>query len=385
MIAISLKNQPSNRHLRGVNLHRVQPMLATTQTPFMLLRTNVIKESFRRIQKAMPNIDLFYAVKANDHPSIIKTLIEENCNFDISSAHELETVIKCGGVVENAIHTNPIKMIPEFDSAVEMGVNTFVADNITELDKFRKYDGKAGVLVRIKTESNGSVVNLSYKFGAETKEIPQLLDRIIDLNIPFRGFCFHVGSQCTDIDQYTAAIKTSRKMINLAANKGLSTEILDIGGGFPIEYTEDIPPIEYIGQRISSALEANIDPSIRIISEPGRFICGEAVTLFSSVIGKSTRNGKKWYYIDDGLYGSFSGRLFDHCSYQIITNRNTKWEKAALAGPTCDSFDVIYDDCLMPPLEMGDILMFPAMGAYCSVSATKFNGLKPARIVTVDW
>ena len=133
------------------------------------------------------------------------------------------------------------------------------------------------------------------------------------------------------------------------------------------------------------ALEKYIDRDIRIICEPGRFISGNTATLFSSVIGKAVRDGRNWYYIDDGLYGSFSGRLFDHCSYQILTHRNTTWEKAVLAGPTCDSFDVIYDDCLVPPLEIGDILLFPAMGAYCSVSASDFNGLARTRIIEVDW
>ena len=182
-----------------------------------------------------------------------------------------------------------------------------------------------------------------------------------------------------DIPVRVAAIEN---LIELAASKGLTTEILDIGGGFPIEYTEDVPSIESIGAVISEALRREISPEIKIICEPGRFIAGEAVTLFASVIGKAVRDGLQWYYIDDGLYGSFSGRLYDQCRYRILTNRNTKWEKAVLAGPTCDSFDVIYDDCLMPPLDIGDVLMFPGMGAYCAVSATEFNGLQQARTIT---
>ncbi len=385
MKAISLKNQPKSRHLRGIDLRRVRPIFGSVPTPFMLLRTSVVKNNLRRLREALPRVDVFYAVKANDHPAILQVLKEENCSFDISSARELETVIDCGGRVQDTIHTNPIKMTPEFDAAVEMGVDTFVADNICELEKFTQYGGKAGVLVRIKTDCGTSQVNLSYKFGAEVSEIETMLDRIIELDIPFRGFCFHVGSQSTDAEQYVTAIKDSAKMIDLAGQKGLKTEILDIGGGFPIEYIEEIPSIESMGGVIRQALDEYISSDIRIICEPGRYICGEAGTLFSSVIGKTVRENINWYYIDDGIYGSFSGRLFDHCSYQILTNRNTKWEKAVLAGPTCDSFDIIYDDCLLPPLEIKDVLMFPAMGAYCSVSATDFNGLKQARIISVDW
>ena len=385
MKAISLKSQPRSRHLRGIDLRRVRPISKSVPTPFMILRTNIVKQSLARLRQALPGVEVFYAVKANDHPSIIHALSEENCGFDISSARELETVIDCGCSVENTIHTNPVKMATEFDDAVEMGAKTFVADNNAELNKFVKYGEAIGVMVRVKTESGSSVVNLSYKFGAEVDEISGILDRIIKLNIPFRGFCFHVGSQCSSADQYIRAIEISRGLIELASQRGLKTSILDIGGGFPIEYTEDIPPIEIFGEAITKALKEHIDPSIRIICEPGRFICGEASTLFASVIGKSVRSGLQWYYIDDGLYGSFSGRLFDHCSYQILTNRNTKWEQAVLAGPTCDSFDIVYKDCLMPPLEIGDFLLFPAMGAYCGVSATDFNGLKQARVIAVDW
>jgi len=368
-----------------MDLSRADELTRTLPTPFMVLRAAQVRDNLRRLREALPGVEIFYAVKANNHRDIIRTLAAEGCSFDISSVQELKEVIDCGAPVEKTIHTNPIKSLREFDGAVELGTRTFVADNLYELDKFVKYGDKAGVLVRFRTDKSRAAVDLSYKFGAEIKDIPAMLDRIIELGLTFRGFCFHVGSQCPAPRQYVRAIRTARKLIDIARTKGLNTEILDIGGGFPIRYTRDIPPIEIFGRAISATLEELIDPSIRVICEPGRFISGEAITLFASVIGKSVRDGVKWYYIDDGLYGSFSGRLFDSCNYQILTNRNTKWEKAVLAGPTCDSFDVVYKDCLMPPLDIGDILMFPAMGAYCSVSASDFNGLNRARVITVDW
>jgi len=385
MKAINIKNRLSGRHLRGIDLSRVDELTRDLPTPFMVLRTTQVRENLQRLRQAIPGVEVFYAVKANNHRDIIKTLAAEGCSFDISSVHELKETLDCGVHIEDTIHTNPIKSPREFDEAVELGAHTFVADNFNELDKFVKYGDKAGVLLRFRTEKSRAAVNLSYKFGAEVNDIPAMLDRIIELGLTFRGFCFHVGSQCPDPRQYVRAIKTARNLIDLAATKGLRTEILDIGGGFPIRYMRDIPSIDDFGRAISGALKETIDPAIRIICEPGRFISGESMTLFASVIGKSVRDGVKWYYIDDGLYGSFSGRLFDGCSYQILTNRNTKWEKAVLAGPTCDSFDVVYKDCLMPPLEIGDVLMFPAMGAYCSVSASDFNGLNRARVITVDW
>jgi len=374
-----IKNQPDDY------LKKIDRLARRFPTPFMILQTGRIRHNLERLRSALPGIEVYYAVKANNHPDIIRTLVEEDCRFDISSAREIEGVMECGARVIDTIHTNPIKSRPEFDAAVAAGVATFVADNADELEKFKAYGDRAGVLLRFKTDNKDSTVNLSYKFGADISDIPDLLNKVKDRQIPFRGFCFHVGSQCTNPDQYATAIANAKGLIDVARDKGLSPEILDIGGGFPIEYTQSIPSIEEIGGKIRRALDDNIDSGIRVICEPGRFISADAITLFSSVIGKSVRDGIKWYYIDDGLYGSFSGRLFDNCEYRILTNRNTKWEKAVLAGPTCDSFDVIYKDCLMPPLDIGDILIFPAMGAYCSVSATDFNGLRRTDVIAVNW
>ncbi len=384
MKSACIKSGPPSTHLRGIDLNLAADLSEKNTTPFMLLRTSLLERNLMRLRRALPGVDVYYAVKANDHPAVIKTLLENNCYFDISSVRELQIVKECGGRAEKTIHTNPIKSIMEFDRAVNTGARIFVADSVGELEKFARYGDKAGVLLRFKTEPGGSVVNLSYKFGADPVQIAGLLDRIIDLKLPFKGFCFHVGSQCTDISNYVSAINAAAELIELARDKGLETGILDIGGGFPIRYTEDVPGIESIGKAVSKALNEKIDPSVRVVCEPGRFISGDAVTLFASVIGKAVRDGVKWYYIDDGLYGSFSGCLFDHCTYRIMTNRNTKWEKVVLAGPTCDSFDVIYKECLLPPLEIGDVLMFPAMGAYCRVSATGFNGLGQAQVIVAD-
>lgn len=385
MKAISLAGKRSAGYLRGLDPAQIEETSRSLPTPFMILRRPVVRNNLRRLREALPNIDVFYAVKANNHADILRTLIAEGSYFDVSSVRELRDVLAIGGQAAEVIHTNPVKSIPEFDGAVAGGIRTFVADNASELDKFARYGDRAGVLIRFKTTQGGAAINLSYKFGADPDEIPALLDKVISLQIPFRGFCFHVGSQCVRSSQYVAAIKTAGRLINIARAKGLSPEILDIGGGFPVRYTRAVPPIENIGAAVTQALHKHIPSGVRVICEPGRYISGEAVTLVASVIGTSVRNGVKWYYIDDGLYGSFSGRLYDGCAYEVLTNRNTKWERAVLAGPTCDSFDVIYNDCLMPPLTIGDILIFPAMGAYCSVSATDFNGLGRSRIVSVDW
>lgn len=385
MKAITLTDRSSSRFLPDMDLNRMRQICTGIPTPFMLLRTSVIKNNLKRLRRALPGVEVYYAVKANNHPAIIETLKDESCKFDISSVRELEQIIDSGVSASDTIHTNPIKSSTEIETSIELGEKIFVVDNICELEKFLPYRTPVKILLRFKTNSGQAVVDLSYKFGAEPVDILKMLDYLVEHDIQLAGFCFHVGSQCSNPDQYVHSIGLASELIIEAAKRGLKPEILDIGGGFPIEYTDRVIGIEQIGAKINSALSKQIDPEIKIICEPGRFICGDAATLFCSVLGHAVRDGVRWYYIDDGLYGSFSGRLFDHCSYHILTNRNSKWEKAVLAGPTCDSFDVVYKDCLLPPLEIGDQLIFPAMGAYCSVSSTEFNGLKRTETVVIDW
>ncbi len=385
MKAITLKDRRSSRLLPGANLSRVENLCAGHQTPFMLVRTSVIRKNLKQLRQALPDVEVYYAVKANNHPSIIETLRDESCKFDVSSIRELKQVLEIGADPSDTIHTNPIKSKSEIEASIGLGEDIFVVDNMSELEKFLPFRKQVKLLLRFKTDSGQAVVDLSYKFGAEPVEIETMLDYLVEHDIPLAGFCFHVGSQCTDPDKYVRSIKVAAELIANATKRGLNPDILDIGGGFPIEYTDTVIGIDEIGAKITTALRELIAPEIKVICEPGRYICGPAATLFCTVIGQAVRDRVKWYYIDDGLYGSFSGRLFDQCSYHILTNRNSKWEKAVLAGPTCDSFDVVYKDCLLPPLEIGDQLIFPAMGAYCSVSATEFNGLGRAKTVVVDW
>ena len=158
-------------------------------------------------------------------------------------------------------------------------------------------------------------------------------------------------------------------------------DTLDIGGGFPVSYVETVMPIDRFCEPIAEALEKYFD-QCRVIAEPGRFLVASAVWLITQVVGKSRRGGIPWYYIDDGLYGSFSGRLFDKCDYTIQSERDGDRELCVIAGPTCDSFDVLYTDRALAPVEIGDLLIVPGMGAYTNASASTFNGFPVARLVS---
>jgi ornithine decarboxylase len=240
------------------------------------------------------------------------------------------------------------------------------------------------ILVRYRVHTNTTaVVNLQYKYGCALDEVLPLARAIEAAGHTFYGLSFHVGSQCIYPQNYVKAIKAAQELTRALDQAGLDVRVLDIGGGFPVEYVEPVAPIVEFCRPIGKALDKHIRPDIRVISEPGRYIAASPVNLICSVVGKALRDGKVWYYLDDGLYSTFSGMLYDHCQYPVVTNSSGNERLSVLSGPTCDSFDVMYDGLLIPELQVGERIMFTSTGAYCSVSGSNFNALKrPEYLVT---
>ena len=250
-------------------------------------------------------------------------------------------------------------------------------DNVEEVRKLARYtDRKLKLLIRYRIHTNSTaVVNLQYKFGCLVEEVLPLAQLIRETGHEFHGLCFHIGSQCIFADNYVKAIEAAGLLIHELDLAGFTTSVLDIGGGFPVQYVEPVPDIEELCAPINDALHEHIRPDIRVLCEPGRFVSATAATLVCSVIGKSQRDGKQWYYLDDGLYSTFSGIVFDHCQYPVVTERCGEDKLSVLSGPTCDSFDVMYDGLMIPDQNIGDLIAFPRTGAYCSVSGSNFNSL----------
>jgi ornithine decarboxylase len=196
---------------------------------------------------------------------------------------------------------------------------------------------------------------------------------------------FHVGSQVADSSKYVEAIDACREVMRQVAERGLGQlDVLDIGGGFPIPYGNPTEPIGRFCRPIRREL-ATLPPGVAVIAEPGRFIAGPAGTCVAAVVGRAQREGRWWYYLDDGLYGSFSGQLYDHAVYPIESLRTRgPRQPSVLAGPTCDSIDVIREDIPLPELAIGDFVAGRMMGAYTTASATDFNYIPRAKIVALN-
>lgn len=372
---------------RGENFEAIKEVFHSKdqKSPLLVLSKKEIRKNYDALQSALPRVKIHYAVKPNNHDVYISEIYNRGGNFDICSAGEIEKVLKTGINPTTLIHSHPIKSIPEFDFAVSHSVETYVVDNFDEVEKFKRYSKKLKVMIRFRINTNSNaVVNLQYKFGIQTKYVLELARKIKEAGHEYYGLCFHIGSQCIYVENYVKAIKAAYKLINQLDLAGFDTKVLDIGGGFPVEYVEPLPAIEDFCKPINKALNDHIRPGIKVVAEPGRFIAASPVTLISSIVGKSLRDGKIWYYLDDGLYSTFSGIVFDHCQYPVVSVKEGNEKLSVLAGPTCDSFDVMYDGLMIPEHNIGDKLMFTATGAYCSASGSNFNALKMAEYKIID-
>ena len=349
-------------------------------TPLLLLDTDRVRRQFRRLQAALPSVSFHYAVKALAHREVIRALAEEGCGFDIASDAELALLRLEDIDAHRMIHTHPVKKHSEIADALAAGIRTFVIDNVAELAKFAGAPVDTRLLIRLAYRSPHAKSDLSSKFGVGSFEAAQLVARAKEFGLRVAGFSFHVGSQLDDAARFAAATHdTLDLMAELERTQDVRFDTLDIGGGFPVGYDTGVAPLEQIAAALRPILETRA-AHLRVIAEPGRIIVAEAMTLVTSVVGVAERVDGLWAYLDDGVYGSYSNVVSEDVHPLVFAVREMDGDETdshrwtTLAGPTCDSADVIAREVLLPELAVGDLLVSPTMGAYTAVTASRFNG-----------
>ena len=354
-------------------------------SPLVILDCERVRVQYRKLKKALPGVDLHYALKPMPHPSVVSTIVAEGGFLDLATTGEVQLVERMGIAADRCIHTHPIKREQDIVNATKFGVRTFVADNPDEVRKFARHTQKAELLLRVSFRSPGAVCDLSRKFGCDPEDLLALARVAAEVGIDVRGLSFHVGSQAADSAKHVEALHACAKLIAAARKEKLGTfDTLDIGGGFPIDYAQPAQEIGRFCAPIRSAL-AKLPKRVRVIAEPGRFIVGPSAIGVASVMGRARREGHWWYYLDDGLYGSYSGQMFDHARYPVEPLRDSPERlPSVLAGPTCDSIDVIAENLMLPELKAGDLIVGRAMGAYTWASASEFNFFPKATVVSVN-
>jgi ornithine decarboxylase len=364
---------------------QIRRLVAEFGSPLLIIDCERVRVQLRKLKKALPKVDLHYALKPLPHPAVVQVVMQEGGYLDLATTGEVQLVKSLGASPERCIHTHPIKRAQDIRNAMEFGVRTFVADNPDEVRKFARLGERARLLLRVSFRSPGAVCDLSRKFGCDPESFLALARLAASLGVDVQGVSFHVGSQAADPAKHVEAIEACAALMAAARREKLGTlDTLDIGGGFPIDYGTPVPDIARFCAPIRQQL-ARLPKRIRVIAEPGRFIAGPAAIGVASVMGRAQREGHWWYYLDDGLYGSYSGQLYDHARYPVEPLREgTHHLPSVLAGPTCDSIDVIAENLMLPKLEVGDLIVGRAMGAYTWASASEFNFFPKATVVSVN-
>ncbi len=362
----------------------IKHLVARYGSPLLIIDAERVRRQYRRLTAALPGVDLHYALKPLPQASVIDTLQAEGACFDLATNGEVELVRRLKIAPERCIHTHPIKRDSDIRTALSFGVDRFVVDNPDELRKFVKFRTRCSVLIRVSFSSPEARSDLSRKFGADPQAVPELLRLATELRIKISGLSFHTGSQAAGPAMFVEAIGRCRELLRIAEQRGHSPRILDIGGGFPVDYLQRCMPIEEFCAPIRAALN-ELPPGLRVIAEPGRFIAAPAAIAVAAVMGRARRGEHWWYYLDDGLYGSYSGQVYDHGAYPLealVAPGETY--PSVLAGPTCDSIDVINEHLELPKLEVGDLVVGREMGAYTWASASEFNFFPRATVLALD-
>ncbi len=354
-------------------------------SPLLILDCERVRVQYRKLRKALPHVDLHYALKPLPHAAVIETVLGEGGWLDLATTGEVALVRSLGVDPGRCIHTHPIKRPADIENALDYGVTTFVADNPDEVHKFAHLNGRCEVLLRVSFRAPGAVCDLSRKFGCDPEALLGIARLAAELGVTVRGLSFHVGSQAPDAAKHVEAVAACAKLMAAVRREKLGPcDTLDIGGGFPIHYGTPVEDIVRFCAPLRTALQ-KLPRRVRVIAEPGRFIAGPAAIGVASVMGRAQREGHWWYYLDDGLYGCYSGQLYDHARYPVEPLRDSPERlPAVLAGPTCDSIDVIAENLMLPKLKVGDLVVGRAMGAYTWASATDFNFFPRATVVAVN-
>ena len=356
-------------------------------TPCLVVDLDVVAASYRKLRTAMPDAMIYYAVKANPAREILELLARLGSSFDTASLNEIDMVLAAGGTADRISFGNTIKKSSDIAGAYARGVRLFAFDSRAELEKIAVAAPGSRVFCRILTSGEGAEWPLSRKFGCEPSMALELLRLAKDLDVIPWGVSFHVGSQQRDPRQWDRAIAEAARMFRDLEQDGIELGMLNIGGGFPARYRRDIPTLCRYGACIRRSILKHFGNRVPdVIVEPGRQMVGNAGIIQTEVVliaKKSANDPRRWVFLDIGKFGGLAETEGEAIQYPIKSPRRGRAERVILAGPTCDSADVLYERAnyrLPVDLSIGDRLQIRSTGAYTSTYASvAFNGFEPLR------
>jgi len=343
-------------------------------TPLLLMDIEKIKDNVSLIGNNIKNSKVFYALKANPDIAIADLVNKQGIGFEISSEGELGILSSLNIKPEKIISSNPVKSINFLKMAADYGITFFSYDSANEIDKIKRFIPGANVYIRLSVPNEGSAWPLSNKFGVELDDAVRLISYAKHQGLNPVGATFHVGSQCTNLDNWNIAINKVKILGDMAKQRGIELSLLNIGGGYPINYINNAINIEIIEKNINKLIFEKFSEDLEIYIEPGRFVVGNAGVLVGSVIGKAKRYDEDWLYIDVGVFNGLMESLGGIRYTYIVENYKSKKKRWIITGPSCDSFDVIDKNVILPEPDIGGLILILSGGAYTISYASEFNG-----------
>lgn len=366
---------------------QLQHLAKTHGTPILLLDEAAVIQAYKDLCDVMPAVRPHFAIKSCPIPELLEIYKNIGANLDVATNGEIALLEACNYPPELLVHTHPHKRPEDMRRAYEYGIRTFVVDNVSEIPVLEPYKKDIKIMFRLSFPNKYAMIDLSYKFGLDPEEAKKAIKVLLDNNFDVEGVCFHVGSQTDGPTPYIDALNATAKFFSTIKDEyGHVFKKLDIGGGFPAPYIEDVPGIDVYAAAINPILQDKF-PGIEVISEPGRYLINKNITLLTRAISSAKRGPQNWLFLDDGVYGSFSDMISGHMSYMLYgleeLNNKPANERYIVSGPTCDSIDVMSTDAMLCRIEAGDIVIVPNIGAYSFALATEFNSIARAKVVVI--
>jgi ornithine decarboxylase len=370
---------------------RSDTLLHNVATPSLILDFAKIAENYAQFETHFNGGIVYYAVKANANPNIQRLVVARGGGLEIASLAELEMALDVGADGAHIICSNPIKNPLFLKRMYQAGVYAVVVDSTWEVEKVAEHMPGARVYVRLAVDNTGSVLPLDGKFGVDAELALTLFDQARDLGLNPIGVSFHVGSQCLSVQNWEKAIEACGQVWRAAEARGHRFHFLDVGGGFPAghDHTATIPTIAEIGHVVTRAIDEHIPctPDLMLVMEPGRGLSGEAGIVVTSVVGKAVRGSGEWAYLDAGVFNglmeTFEG--FPPVIRVLADDADERpLQRVTLAGPTCDSCDIVARGIELPELRIGDRLALLDVGAYTNEYAVPFNGFPIPELIELN-
>jgi ornithine decarboxylase len=369
---------------------KIREFLANRQEdgPCVVVDLDIVQQNYLGFAAAMPQTRIFYAVKANPDPAILALLARLGSSFDCASVGEIEMALAAGATAERISYGNTIKKERDIARAFQRGITLYAVDCEAEVEKIARAAPGSRVFCRILCDGEGAEWPLSRKFGCEPAMAPRVLSHADALGLHAYGLSFHVGSQQRDTGMWDRALGGAADVFAALAEAGITLSMINLGGGFPTRYLKDVPAVEAYGQSIHAALVKHFGDDVpETIIEPGRGMVGNAGIIETEVVlisKKSDTDAHRWVYLDIGKFHGLAETMDEAIRYPIRSERDgDAMEHVVLAGPTCDSVDVMYEKAPYPlpvTLEIGDKLLIEGTGAYTTTYSTvAFNGFAPLK------